>query len=380
MIDFKNQETLPPHKKVEILGIQGEKRLQDLVGLGVLQPLSAVQVKNHVDYVDPSIELNGLDFKTGKSTGLVIQVAMGQARKNPERIVYARPGTSFHLRAVLLTGEANIQDSDGVRYRYLDAKGTGNIDVIEKNGKGLVDERFSRFLKPTPSYPASAYSEKTWGQATRGWTDIDIKAYKKFQELGIKTVPIVATASIDEVLDKDGNIISIKEAKEQGYLNSQTDPYQIFRAWVTPFRLHEIEFDPEGEFHMGFDPTSKDIELKRSVLKSAMEDIGIGNVKDYLEWLAKEIGGGLGLMHKNGVGHGFLGGLHNITLDGRFMDLDSVVISKGTNLQIMQDKGGILDVDTRFYKGIYEGVPRLFDLDIDPRGLFEIMLNEYHKK
>lgn len=373
----------PPEKqmynKPELIGISAEERLKDFVNLGILQPLSAQSVANEVTYVNPDLDYSGLDFKVGRVSNIVYQVALGKSRKTPDRIVYARPGTSFLLRAVLLSGNSDITDKNGTRYRYLDVKGTGNIDVVDRQRPSVKESRYSRFLRPIPNYPAGAYSEKTWGQATKSWIEIDIRMMKKFQELGIKTIPIPSAVRLDEVLDKDGNKISIEEARKQGYINSATEPYQVFRAYVTPFRLHEIAYNPEFEYQMGLDTTQKDIEVKRAVLRSAMEDVGIESVEGYLEWLASEVGLGLGTMHKNGIGHGYLGGLHNITLDGRFMDLDSVIMSKGENHQIEVDRDGILNPHAGFVKGIFRGVPKLFGLDIDPKHLLDITLSQYHK-
>ena len=45
---------------------------------------------------------------------------------------------------------------------------------------------------------------------------------------------------------------------------------------------------------------------------------------DYLKWVAKTITKDIGTMHKNGWLHNYLRTGHNITIDGRLVDLDSV--------------------------------------------------------
>ncbi len=61
--------------------------------------------------------------------------------------------------------------------------------------------------------------------------------------------------------------------------------------------------------------------------KLVSQEFGRGNKslsnKEYLEWFAKTLGENVGLMHRNGWYHCFLGS-HNITLDCRIVDLDSI--------------------------------------------------------
>ena len=45
--------------------------------------------------------------------------------------------------------------------------------------------------------------------------------------------------------------------------------------------------------------------------------------KEYFEWFAKTLGENVGIMHRNGWTHRYLSS-HNVTLDCRIVDLDSV--------------------------------------------------------
>lgn len=317
-----------------LLGLPNQDpKLKDLVADHVVQPFSALRVKNKVTYVHPEVTSGLENFTLGAPTDLACQIALGPSKQHPDRIVYAR---TYHYRSAIISARAHIV-IDGQEYNYLDAKGTGMLAGKERKITDPDEKKYVDYIVATTNLPSTSLPEKTWGLATQGWVDIDNSMSGRLEYLGIRTVPIVAIANIEEVMDSSGNKISIAEAKSKGYLAHSTEPVIIYRAWITPFRLIEASYTPEMIEKDKVIHTKKDIETKRVIVRTAIQDIqndtsiplevrkSFSDISQYLRWLASTIGSNLGKMHKHGITHGFLAGLHNITLDGRFIDLDDMV-------------------------------------------------------
>ncbi len=67
-------------------------------------------------------------------------------------------------------------------------------------------------------------------------------------------------------------------------------------------------------------------ELVKEAMQAVKKELGKKRLtkQEYVTWLAKTVGENLALMHSRGWTHGFLHNQHNITLDGRFVDFDSL--------------------------------------------------------
>lgn len=308
-----------------IKGVVLEPKLEDLTRTHVLYPFSSISVGNEVVAVNNSLD-TPFDFIERSPTELAFQLATGPLKGPRDRVVFCRP---MHHRSAIITASAKI-GHDGVLFDYLDAKGTGHLKTvsrkhIEKRRGAFTNGCDLRVLDIRKDEDPDR-REKTWGLATKQGIRVETDAGNLFKNLQIRTVPWVAVAKINEVII-GGNRISIEEAQETGYVNQETEPVIVYRAWVTPFRLLEVS-TPSVR-------TESDILRRRRIVTTAIEDIKhsdpfvpqdiettIAGIKKYLEWLIITSLQGLGKMHGNGLVHGFLSQLHNTTLDARFTDLD----------------------------------------------------------
>lgn len=312
----------PPLK--EIKGVVLEPRIEDLTQVHILHPFSSTNVDNKVVAVNHSL-CTPFDFIEGEPTELAFQLASGTLKGLPERVVFCRP---MHHRSAIITASARIEH-DGVSFNYMDAKGIGNLETASRihieEGRVHVSG-YILAIQDIRKDEDRSRREKTWGLATKRGIEVETDAVNLLENLQIRTVPWVAVATINEVLI-GGNRISVEEAREAGYVNQETEPVIVYRAWVTPFRLLEVS---TPSVH-----TEGDILRRRRVVTTAIEDIkhsdpfapqdlGINTagIKKYLEWLIITSFRGLGKMHGNGLVHGFLSQLHNTTLDARFTDLN----------------------------------------------------------
>lgn len=359
----------------ELQNLRVEPSMAGLVRERIVQPMSAIQVDNEVDYVNPDLQSPRITFKKGEPTELGVQVAMGGAKKAPDRLVYARPG---HNRSIIITNNADIRSSDEQKFAYLDAKGTGNLSYEERDIRSTGDKKYAGYMKAVKGKPDKRHEEKSWGFATARWIKIEKQNGKLLQEIGVRTTPVVATSKINELISPEGKTISINEAIKRGYLSSKTKPEIAFRAWVTPFRMTEITYTPELDERWDMiGPTKKEKQRKRAILNRAMLDMkedptipqdvrdSFPNVDVYLRWVAQTVGSSLGKMHSKGVTHGYLRALHNTTLDGRFVDLDDMT-ENSSRERIKKERLGVFDPREPFASYFLSGVPKLFGSDIDP--------------
>ena len=367
MIDVVSHEAI-------VTQIQHEPTLNKWTLQKLVQPMSAVSVKNTVIYVNRDLNTPSLKFDVGKPVDLACQVAMGERKNKPDRIIWVRPG---HERSAIITANAQITDGDSTTYNYLDEKGIGNLEYIERTRKN----QYHGYMKPVKSYPDRGYQDKTWGAATKTWIEKDLEMGNKLKKLNVRIVPLVAVAKIEEVVDPNGKIITIDEAKNSGYMAKETEPVVIFRAWITPYRLADVAYNPEIEI----DYSEKDLERRRA-LQDMKNDTSIPadvrssilDIMSYLSWLAGSIGGDLGKMHAHKMTHGSLRALHNITLDGRFVDLDSMV--ENSDQEKIDDERNVLFNKTEpFFKDFLSGVQKLFGLQVDPNELLKIAETAYSR-
>lgn len=108
----------------------------------------------------------------------------------------------------------------------------------------------------------------------------------------------------------NGERISIKEAKQKGYLRRTDKPVVQMRAFGTRARIQDVN-------HRNLEDARGLVARELSVETEAFSP------QAYLEWFAETLGQQLAILHNAGYGHQYLSG-HNITLDCRIVDLDSV--------------------------------------------------------
>jgi hypothetical protein len=130
---------------------------------------------------------------------------------------------------------------------------------------------------------------------------------------------VIAIVALEEIID-EGNFISISEAQKKNLIPENLKPVLEIRAFGTHVRLVDTF---AGRSSRGKDGLF--IEDARWLIAQELgKDIQHFDKLAYFKWLATTIGKNLGLMHKNKWIHKYLGMGHNITLDGCFVDFDSV--------------------------------------------------------
>lgn len=316
----------PPPPLEEIKVAVSEPRLEDLTRAHILHPFSSMSVDNKVIAVNHSLH-TPFGFIEGEPTELAFQLATGALKDSPERIVFCRP---MHHRSAIITASARVKHN-GVSFDYMDAKGIGNLKTgsrihIEEGQSHVCG--YTLTVRDIKRDEGPSRREKTWGLATKQGVEAETDAENLIENLQVRTVPWVTVVRINEVLIGEKRM-GVEEAREAGYVNQETEPVIVYRAWVTPFRLLEVS---TPSVHTG-----SDILRRRKIVTTAIEDIkrsdpfvsqdlgtSVTGIKKYLEWLIITSFQGLGKMHESGLIHGFLSQLHNTTLDARFTDLDFV--------------------------------------------------------
>jgi len=266
------------------------------------ETLPAVEVKNRVIDVNENFPKLPMGLREGESTRLGMfltpQIAEGEAS-------YPLEIEKRHSRSGLW-GRMLFKDKDGNLYRDIDLKGIGA--TTERNGAIVVDDAPEGYR----------YTEMPHGtKINLGIIDLfaaarDKEKSEELLKLGVRTHREIAIIELDEIVDPKGRKISIEEAKRVGLIWPDSKPVVEVRAFGTKARLAGAKEDPLS------------VEDARLLVANENNfDPEKFSKKEYAKWLLEATGRNLGLMHKNGLVHGFMT-RHNITLDGRLVDFDSV--------------------------------------------------------
>lgn len=261
------------------------------------------RVKNKVIFVNEKANIppelkEKLELGKESSLGLFLKTAEPiRAKELDERNLETWP--KEHGRSAILK-RMMIHDK-GHFYRDIDLKGIGStVPVIET---GTRREGYWGLLEKKDAFHEYAISEN-------------------FLKAGIRTFRTLGIIEPEEIFLKDKKI-SLKEVKEKGTIKREFQPVIEVRAFGTKARIRD--------FTEGFRDEIKNL-LLEDAKKMVGQEIGkdLSNDRDYLGWFTNTLGRNVGLMHKNGWYHGRLGphesklGAHNITLDCRITDLDTV--------------------------------------------------------
>lgn len=375
---------------------QSEEKLKKLVSERIIQPISATHVRNEVVFINPNVDLSGTDLVLGSDSDMGCQISLGDLKKHPDRLVY---GMEDHNRSAILTTGVELV-WHGQTFTYLDAKGTGYLRhiTIEINDKD--DPHYLIRLRPEPNRIVANedLTPTTWGGASLDWIEKDSELSEKFHKLGVRTIPIVASIRLDELVSEDGKTISIEEAKQRKMITENDCPALELRAWVTPFRMKDIIFDPDSGENYGIENSNKDLERKKNILLTAIQDIRLdtslsqelrdsfSNPENYAKWVAMTLGEQIGILHGNDFTHNYLNSLHNITLDARIMDLDSVLEDDKEN--VAKEIGELISSEES--KGslylFFEVICKVLSTEATPESLEDMFKNSYrssveeHKK
>jgi len=281
------------------------------------------QVKNEVLEVNPALEeILPLKLEVGKTSpfGLFAEAAF---QKKPTELPSGKQalevwpirreskflGTSGHGRSAIL-GRIVFRDNEGRTYRDIDLKGVGLL----KQGN-LVYQ---------------AVEVWTLGEAVpeggkKGLLDYDIafadyQMSEDFLRAGIRTHRVLAILGLKELII-GGRKISLEEAVGKEIIDKDFKPVIEIRAFGTKMRIDDAKNVMDGE--------EKKLILNDAI-KLVSQELGREQLlsnEEYLQWFAETLGLNVGLIHKNGWLHNYLTD-HNVTLDCRIVDLDSIEILK----------------------------------------------------
>src|SRR3989338_2426942 len=298
--------------------------------------LPAVEVKNHVVWVNPDLDLP-FDLKVGEPTKLGVFLSepgrfsflnfLAQKPKNLEAEVN-------HNRSILLGRVifAEKEKSEGERqlFRDIDIKGSGYVEPVSDSDhpqrtipsvgeiklKKPAQDFFQRLRGLPPTNPEAIAS---YGILDLKDANQDYGFAEAFHEYGIRTHRVVAIIELDEIIS-DRKRLSIAKAKAKGLIDKSLTPVLEVRAFGTHARLMDIT--------SGKNSKEKTELLLKDAQALVTQELGVEPSQftklEYAKWLSKVIGKNLALLHKHGYLHQYLGQVHNITLDGCLVDFDSM--------------------------------------------------------
>jgi len=300
--------------------------------------LPALEVKNHVLWINPEFPESPFSLEEGASANLArfFTPITEKTEEEPRFKVLGREfgkkvSTSklethdmeveiFHSRSAIL-GRVIFKDKEGRLYRDVDLKGVGRT-YKKDSGEGFI----------VADVEQQRDSKESWGilDLTAAYYDKEISEI--FLDLGIRAHRTVAIISLEEIVDKNGEKLSIDEARKNGLISEHNKPAIQIRAFGTKIRLGDLVSNEKSKNELYVEDARK---MVASELGKRNEDF---DKFEYLRWLAQTTAKNIGIMHRNGWYHGFLMSGYNLTLDGRITDFDSVSrIKEGEKKQPKSD-------------------------------------------
>jgi hypothetical protein len=254
----------------------------------------AVSVDHVTTWVNGEVNMP-FDIKMGESS--VFGVFLSAAPKEGEESLKLK-AMDDHFRSAIL-GKVIFNDSSGRIYRDVDIKGMGAI----LPGGGGVD-------KPLPGTAKNFERGKTpWGYLDRHWAEVDRDVSERLMHKGLRTHRALAILELKQIVDENGNKISINQARKRGYIKHTTVPAVEVRAFGTRARI--------GDCMKNIELIQDAKNLVEQELKKELSNEG------YLSWFATTLGEQVAIIHNEGLIHDYLTA-HNITLDCRIVDNDMV--------------------------------------------------------
>lgn len=296
--------------------------------------LPAVEVAHTVVWVNPAFKATmpfQIEAAVGKPTRLGF-FFIPETKANAEATRSVPIAPEQHKGRVGLLASVVFEDRDGIRYRDVDAKGMGAF-VAGVSGYEVV--KVERAFDPRSGWGRLARA--TDPRMALGLLDYEFALRdkdfsEKFIRWGIRTHRVLAIALLDEIIDENGQKISVEEAKAKGLIANEMQPVLALRAFGTRERIrHQTAPIPAS-------PERKRLALldgKKFVAQEQGEDPETYSWEKYADWFALTLGQQAALIRKHGLHHGFLEA-HNITLDCRIVDLDSVAKAKDK----VEEEGG----------------------------------------
>lgn len=258
------------------------------------EQLATVKVDNEVVWVNPDMLLP-FDIKLGERCNLgLFLAAFDSGDGSLPHTMMDKHGRSGLVARVVFA------DTDGRRYRDVNAKGIGGSRRREDGTYEAVLPGFGEEME-TGSYGISDWQ---YAEQDRFKSEFLLKK-------GLRTHRTIAILKLKELPTYGGGKMTIKEARELGYINEDEEPIIQLRAYGTQARVDNAADD-------GF-------ALLKDAVALVAQETGEKDmtVTKYLRWFASTLGDQLAVLHTWNQHHGFLIG-HNVTLDCRITDLDTV--------------------------------------------------------
>ncbi|MDD5489672.1 MAG: hypothetical protein PHP25_03280 [Candidatus Moranbacteria bacterium] len=314
--------------------------------------LPAVEVANHVDWVNAGFSSLPFNLQTGKpcAFGLFLTpseeirkwkdtspagaylfgISTGEevSQKIDTREIQVRPG---HYRSGMI-GQVLFQDNEGRIYCDVDLKGIGEIG-FSWNKENRINEDPNRPMV----IPAGARDfhdlkgDHVFGFRNKAHALHDVQVAEKMLDLGVRTHRIIALVSLQEIISYGGEApffkrknpkkTSIAEAKKKGLIPKDLEPVVEVRAFGTKTRVQEWGLNEANRPFFRKDILREIDDARQLIIKEFKLEESDFDLGEYLKWLAEKMGRNLGIMHANGWRHGNAHGL-NMTLDGRIIDFD----------------------------------------------------------
>ncbi len=271
--------------------------------------LPAVEVKNKVLWVNSSF-VGRLPFNitVGRQTNLGLFLTPDCAPK--EYSIEIDKWQEFELSRAGIVSRVFFRDSNGVLYRDVLAKGIGLIKLGYLSG-GARPYSVSEPIK-------NEYTRGVWGICNRLKAEEDRNWSERFYKLGMRVARPIAIIEIEEIIGRNGQKFTIEEARSEGMIRAEQSPVIYLRAFGVETRLSSfINMNEENR-----------LACLNDARVFAAQELGVDeksfNYDDYLSGLSLQIGMNLNILDASGHSHYNLESLHNISLDGRFMDFDSI--------------------------------------------------------
>ena len=280
-----------------------EKKQNIITGLDMEtgEKLPAVEIKNEVVWINDDVEMP-FNFEEDKPSKIGVFLT---PEPNEQEPVFHVKVMDNHFRSALL-GKVVFKDNEGNLYRDVDIKGMGPISPLNSNDPFLMVESVE-----AGSARNVAKGKTPWGFLDWGFAETDRDMSEFFIKQGLRTHRALAIIRLDEIIAKNGEKISVSKARKFGYIKYTTEPVIEVRAFGTKARIADAKDQVLSE------------DAKHIVAQELGKDPYNFSKEDYVQWFAQTLGKQVAIIHNAGFIHGYLTD-HNITLDCRIVDLDSV--------------------------------------------------------
>lgn len=276
--------------------------------------LPVAEIKNFVSWVNPAFKEVPFKLIEGQPTKLGLFFTAGNSEKKLSIAPEHRTGRSGMVDPVI------FRDAEGRLYRDVDLKGIGAFRRHESTNE-YSDDTF--MVAPPEILSDNQYANRDTyeiGIVNRGYAINDRERAEELLRNNIRTYRIIAFIDLEEIIDKEGNKVSIEEAKNQKLMRKDTKPIIEVRAFTTRERVDYVSMRSK------LNKERKRFALEDARLLVAQElgkELVAFPIAEYIEWFSETLGIQLARLRKLGLCHGYLHS-QNITLDCKIVDLDSL--------------------------------------------------------